>query len=274
MHEGRFSADRFEQLSAGMVTKAISHVSAAFRSHGRLNPTLDDDGQLSILLHRQYRGYKNLDPSEQPQKAITASILQKMCKLAGSAHINRAMSQLVIGAFFFAMCSCEYCKTQGTCRTKLLTLRNLRFFSGKRELSHYDPYLSLADSVSITFEYQKRDQRGDTITQHHMGDLILCPVHQWAAITQCVLSYPGTTSSSTVNTIINKNGKLALIDSKMLLDKLRAAATAIGINELGFIMEDIGLHSLRSGTAMAMYLSSIPVFTIMLISRWSSDAFL
>ena len=180
------------------------------------------------------------------------------------------MSQLVIGPFFFAMRSCEYCKTQGTRRTKLLTLRNLRFFSGKRELSHYDPYLSLADSVSITFEYQKRDQRNDTITQHHMGDFILCPIRQWAAITQ----YPGTTSSSTVNTIINENGKLALIDSKMLLDKLRAAATAIGIDELGFIAEDIGLHSLRSGAAMAMYLSSIPVFTIMLIGRWSSDAFL
>ena len=102
----------------------------------------------------------------------------------------------------------------------------------------------------------------------------MCPVRQWAAITQRVLSYPGTTSSSTVNTIINENGKLALIDSKMLLNKLRAAATAIGIDELGFITEDIGLHSLRSGAAMAMYLSSIPVFTIMLIGRWSSDAFL
>ena len=96
----------------------------------------------------------------------------------------------------------------------------------------------------------------------------------WAAITQCILSYPGTTFSSTINAIINKQGKLALINSKMLCDKLRAAATAISINELGFITEDIGLHSLRSGATMAMYLSSIPVFTIMLIGQWSSNAFL
>ena len=164
MCEGHFSADRFEQLSAGMVTKAISHVSMAFWPHGRPNPTFNDDGQLSILLHCLYRGYKNLDPSEWPQKAITASVLQKMCKPAGSAHIDRAMSQLEIITFFFAMHSCEYCKTQGTCRAKLLTLQNLHFFSGKRELSHYDPYLSLTNSVSIAFEYQKWDQQDDTIT--------------------------------------------------------------------------------------------------------------
>jgi hypothetical protein len=37
---------------------------------------------------------------------------------------------------------------------------------------------------------------------------------------------------------------------------------------------DIGTHSIRSGAAMAMYLAGVPVFTIMLIGRWSSDAFL
>jgi hypothetical protein len=43
---------------------------------------------------------------------------------------------------------------------------------------------------------------------------------------------------------------------------------------LGFGPNDIGLHSLRSGAAMAMYLFAVPVFTIMLLGRWSSDAFL
>jgi hypothetical protein len=33
-------------------------------------------------------------------------------------------------------------------------------------------------------------------------------------------------------------------------------------------------HSLQSGAAMKMYLGEIPVYIIMLISRWSSDAFL
>ena len=41
-----------------------------------------------------------------PQQAITASILRKMRKLAGSNHIDQAMSQLLIGGFYFATRSC------------------------------------------------------------------------------------------------------------------------------------------------------------------------
>ena len=60
----------------------------------------------------------------------------------------------------------------------------------------------------------------------------------------------------------------------MLLNKLRSAATAVGKDVLGFDASELGLHSIRSGAAMSMYLTGIPVFTIMLIGRWSSDAFL
>jgi hypothetical protein len=48
----------------------------------------------------------------------------------------------------------------------------------------------------------------------------------------------------------------------------------LGPDVLGFTPDQIGLHSARSGAAMAMFLAGIPVFTIMLMGRWSSDAFL
>jgi hypothetical protein len=38
--------------------------------------------------------------------------------------------------------------------------------------------------------------------------------------------------------------------------------------------DEISTRSLRSGAAMEMYLAGVPVYTIMLIGRWSSDAFL
>jgi hypothetical protein len=56
--------------------------------------------------------------------------------------------------------------------------------------------------------------------------------------------------------------------------RLRAAAAVLGEAFLGFKPEDIGTHSLRSGAAMAMYLANVPVYTIMIVGRWSSDAFL
>jgi hypothetical protein len=51
-------------------------------------------------------------------------------------------------------------------------------------------------------------------------------------------------------------------------------AAAIGKHKLGFAPDQIGLHLAHSGAAMAMYLAGVPVFTIMLLGRWASDAFL
>jgi hypothetical protein len=48
----------------------------------------------------------------------------------------------------------------------------------------------------------------------------------------------------------------------------------MGTERLGFKPEDCGTHSIRSAAAMAMHMAGVPVYTIMLIGRWSIDAFL
>jgi len=189
---------------------------------------------------------------------------------------NIAIAQLAIGAFFFAMRSCEYLRTniaEEKRRTKTLRVRNIRFFRKGRLVPHTHRSLALADTVSITFEFQKSDERHETITMHRSGDTVLCPVRAWAAIVRRILSYPGTTSDTNVNTIFVDN-KLSTISSATMLEKLRAAARLIGEDVLGFDPEYIGTHSIRSGAAMAMYLADVATFTIMMIGRWSSDAFL
>ncbi len=61
---------------------------------------------------------------------------------------------------------------------------------------------------------------------------------------------------------------------KELLTKLRAHVAAMGRARLGFGPLEIGTHSIRSAAAMSMFLADVPVYTIMLLGRWSSDAFL
>ena len=68
--------------------------------------------------------------------------------------------------------------------------------------------------------------------------------------------------------------KLLHVTSKQRLTRICAVVTCIGKDTLGCSATDMGTHSLRSATAMAMYLAGVPVFTIMLIGHWSSDAFL
>jgi hypothetical protein len=77
-----------------------------------------------------------------------------------------------------------------------------------------------------------------------------------------------------VNTYLFDDGKKLLFSGSHVLLCLRLAAKILGPDKLGFSPSDIGLHSAWSGAVMAMYLSGVPVITIMLLGRWSSGAFL
>ena len=59
-----------------------------------------------------------------------------------------------------------------------------------------------------------------------------------------------------------------------MINALRAAVFAFGEEKLGIKIYNIGTHSIRSGAAMLMYLGECPVYVIMMIGQWSSDAFL
>ena len=48
----------------------------------------------------------------------------------------------------------------------------------------------------------------------------------------------------------------------------------LGKQILGFTKDDVGLHSIRSGGAMAMFLSGVSEIVIQRIGRWESFAFL
>jgi hypothetical protein len=70
------------------------------------------------------------------------------------------------------------------------------------------------------------------------------------------------------------NGTFSDVNSKTALTLLRYSLYETDSKSLNIKPEECGLHSLRSSAAMAMYLNGIPVYTIMLLGRWSSDAFL
>ncbi len=88
-----------------------------------------------------------------------------------------------------------------------------------------------------------------------------------------IKKYPGASLHSPISTVLN-HGIIEHVTSNHVIDALRDAVGAIGEARLGFKKEDVGTHSIRLGAAMAMYLVECPVFMVMLIGRWSSDAFL
>ena len=88
-----------------------------------------------------------------------------------------------------------------------------------------------------------------------------------------IKKYTGLSQHTPISTVLN-HGIIEHITSDHVIDALRDAVGAIGEARFEFKKEDVGTHSIRSGAAMAMYLGECPVFMIMLIGRWSSDAFL
>jgi hypothetical protein len=113
----------------------------------------------------------------------------------------------------------------------------------------------------------------DTVTLMASQDACLCPVRGAAAIVRRIRKYPGSSQDSPISTV-TVNGHLKQVTSTHMINALRDAVGTIGEAKLGIKKEDVGTHSIRSGAAMAMYLGECPVFTIMLIGCWSSDAFL
>ena len=86
--------------------------------------------------------------------------------------------------------------------------------------------------------------------------------------------YLGTNDDSLVYTYQCADGSLGLITSQQVLKWICNHVRAIGKVVLGFNVEDVSTHSIRSTVVMAMYLACNPVYTIMLIRHWSSNAFL
>ena len=228
---------------------------------------------LSVLLSRQSRAYRNDDPKEVQQTALPFIVLKELAKRRVS-ELDRGVSQLTICAGFFACRSCEYLKVprREMKRTKLLCLHNIRFFKDGRLLSTPSANLEFADSVAVTFEMQKNEQKHETIIHGRTDDPVLCPVKQWALLVNLIWSYQGTTENTPVCTVWHHDRR-EQITLWQVITFLRAACAIVSA-WLGFEPEEIGTHSLRSSAAMEMYLAAVPVYTIMLIGRWSSDAFL
>ena len=192
-------------------------------------------------------------------------------------HKEIATTHLCIGAIFFAMRSCEYLQTshkEDSKRTKILRLRNIQFKKDGKLLTHNSPCLALSDLVMITFEYQKNNMRNKTVHMFKTKDKILCPVKAWAyTISRILTTVPQSTSDTRVCAYTD-NGQVRYIDSTYTRAKLRGIVELIGKEALGFTKEDVGLHSIRSGGAMAMFLSGVATLIIQRVGRWDSDAFM
>ena len=185
-----------------------------------------------------------------------------------------AKAHLFAGALFFAMRSCEYLWVSWLERkTRCTRGKDVVFWVGPAVVPHDKLDEIEPDSVSITFGRQKSEIKDETVTQDATDDPQLNPVTHWKHTIQRLRSYPNYSDEWPVSTF-HDGTKFSRITSKEMLILIRAAVDFIGPDVLGFTSDEVGTHSGRAAAAMLMILAKEPTYSVMLIGRWSSDAFL
>ena len=162
-----------DNLVAGTCLAAINNVAAAFEASGHPNPTLDALGRKSFLLHRLFRGFKNLDGSTRHQKCISVDEILRMCTRVTSCPLMLAFQQNYLLGFFFAMRSCENFKVAGPRRTCPLRLGNIIFWKQNVIDTHSSPVLETADRNNGVSTEDLITNKIDTILKNSLIELDL-----------------------------------------------------------------------------------------------------
>jgi hypothetical protein len=118
----------------------------------------------------------------------------------------------------------------------------------------------------ITFEIQKKDEKNNIVMQVLLGDVNMCPVRMGAAIIRRIRFYKKTNDDTPISAFWQFN-RINHVTSKQVIAAMKDTIQAIGKNILSIKKEEISMHSIRSGTAMAMFLGDCSVCLIMMIGR-------
>lgn len=148
-------------------------------------------------------------PRKKQQKALPYCIIS-IIALNQTMETRTAISQLAIAGWFFACQSCEYLQVPESqqCQTRLLTVQNITFQKDGKIIPHSSPLLTLADCISVTFEYQKNNDEFETITQWKTNHKVMFPVKSWANIVQQIQSYPKKTNRNVLYLFQCSNGNV------------------------------------------------------------------
>lgn len=274
---GEFSNRQQNSVRGATARKAADNVASTIESSGWPDPRLTTSGKVCLQFKRQLNNYKANDGPSKHQKALPPEVYRWWLRHATQPR-ERARATLLAGALFYGMRSCEYSKTPRNQKQKTMPIRprDITFRIGHAIIPHSDPRISIADNVEITFIAQKNGEVDDQILQWHTNDKELCPVKHWSTTINRLQSYPNYNPEwpSVYYFFDTNTNRASHITSAEILTDIRSAVAALGPNILGFTADECGTHSNRGAFAMMHYLAGTPVYTLMLLGRWSSDAFL
>mmetsp|Transcript_35270 Transcript_35270/g.79130 ORF Transcript_35270/g.79130 Transcript_35270/m.79130 type:complete len:352 (+) Transcript_35270:1924-2979(+) len=165
-----------QQVLAGTARSALDNVAATFVAHHHPSPIADGLGNVHRDIRRQTSGYKRVDPPREHERALQPVVFRNRLRKARHPRA-KARAQLLGGALFWGLRSCEYTYVRpGDRKTRPIQVKDLVFMAGKTVLPHDHPLLAYADTLTINFGDQKTEIRNEQVTQHNNLDCELNPI--------------------------------------------------------------------------------------------------
>mmetsp|Transcript_23163 Transcript_23163/g.36208 ORF Transcript_23163/g.36208 Transcript_23163/m.36208 type:complete len:405 (-) Transcript_23163:4853-6067(-) len=258
------------------AAQAADKVATTITESGRPDPRKNEQGHTFLMIKRQKRSYKNPTLQRSIKKLSPPEVYRTI--LRSSFHPReKARAETLGAALFFYMRSCEYSKTPKLEEQKTRPIRpcDITFRLNGQILPHDHPNLHLSTSVSLTFGPQKSEIIEETVTQFKSNDPIFCPCILWTAVIRRLRSYPNYNPKWPIFTFYDDTRFTHLTSKEYSID-IKAAVDAIGPAIHPRLHKRRCRHTLqpRRRCLMTMYLTKTHPYTIMMIGRWSSLAFL
>ena len=211
-------------------------------------------------------------------------------------HLITATIHITVGGLSFSTRSWKYSTTikWEANLTHILRKLDIKYYRKHHDIAHRSCLVHLAEKVSPTFQTHNNYIKTATVTKWETVKH-LCILWIWADIISRQESYPGSSYNAPVNTVWVDDYK-TIITYNMKIRTLRSGALSfgeywIGFSHkfvdthspqsdfsmelfLGFLHKYVDTHSPRSEFSMELFLVRVYPETIMIMGRWSSNAFL
>ena len=283
--QGKLTTERAKPMVSSSLRDAVGSVASAFRERGRPSPFhipngIHGQGSIHPKIKSILIGMEKKDPLPNRQKALTPAFLIDMHNFVQDLGKEwQHTSDLIRGAYFFAMRACEFCKTESPGRTRRLTLENITFRGqDNKVIDHKDPRLAeKSEFVTICFVDQKNGTRMERRSQRRSRIPILCPIEAWALVVKRHQEdFPWIEGEKMTVCSYRLKGKQSEVAAAQVTKLLRKVCSVKDTTkEYGFAKDEIGTRSIRSGAAMSLAVQGGNTDEkIRILGRWKSLAFL
>ena len=215
------------------------------------------------------------DPPPRPQQAVPNHVFHwiGLNFLPAPVAKLQALANLTILAFFFLLRVGEYTHSSQDRLTVPLRKQDVRLWRNTSEIPHSADFQTLmsADSITICLENQKNGHKNAILHHTSSNHPILNPVTAGAHIIYSLRDFPASTPLSTYT---NERGQRCQVRSSDIVDTIRLASQACGLESYGYDLDRIGSHSIRAAGATHLKISGYDHDMIQKMGRWRGETYL